>query len=102
MFYRETNIFVSGGRSHYRIPSIVAANDGTVIAFCNDRKDTVIDHADESALVCCRKKPGEDWGSVVSLAELAGWTNSIGAAVYDRETDTVFCCGSRSLGDADV
>jgi len=96
MFFRETNIFVTGGRSHYRIPSIVAANDGTVIAFCNDRKDTVIDHADESALVCCRKKPGEDWGSVVSLAELAGWTNSIGAAVYDRETDTVFCCGSRS------
>lgn len=96
MFYNQTNIFVTGGRSHFRIPSIVAANDGTVIAFCNDRKDTVIDHADESALVFCRKKPGGTWGEVETLAELAGWTNSIGAAVYDPETDTVFCCGSRS------
>lgn len=96
MFYRETNIFITEGRSHYRIPSIVCTNNGTVLAFCNDRKDTVIDHADESTLVCCRKKPGGDWGNVETLAQLPGWTNSIGAAVYDRETDTVFCSGSRS------
>jgi len=56
MFYTDTNIFPTGGRSHYRIPSIIITKHGTVLAFCNDRRNTVADHADESALSMCRRE----------------------------------------------
>ena len=56
--FDEKLIFKTGGRSNYRIPSIAALTDGTVIAFCNDRKDSIIDHADEAALAASVKKPG--------------------------------------------
>ena len=44
MFSNEDLIFASGGCSNYRIPTMVVANDGTVLAFCNDRKDSITDY----------------------------------------------------------
>lgn len=91
MFVQDFLLFPSGGRSNYRIPSIVAAKDGTVAAFCNDRKDSLLDHAEEVALVCAVKKPGGSWGAVQTLAGIPGWSCMIGSAVYDADTHTIFC-----------
>ncbi len=91
MFAKETLLFHSEGRSNYRIPSIVVTNDGTVFAFCNDRKDSLNDHAEETALVYARKRPGQDWESEVTLDGYPGWCCMIGSAVYDSETDEIFC-----------
>lgn len=93
MFYRESLIFASGGRSNYRIPSVIVTNRGTVLAFCNDRKDTLADHADEVSLVLCVKRAEGDWGTVCELAGLEGWSCGIGSAVYDDTVDRaiVFC-----------
>ena len=97
MYANDRLLFASGGRSNYRIPSIVAANDGTIAAFCNDRKDSVIDHAEEVALVCSLKKPGTDeWTPVKTLAGVPGWSCMIGSAVYDAATDTIFCSSGRN------
>ena len=97
MFSRETLLFPTGGRSHYRIPSIVATNDGTILAFCNDRRDTVIDHASETMLVYARRLPGQDWEAVRALDNIPGWSCMIGSAVYDRQTDTVFVSDGRRI-----
>lgn len=91
MYAKDHLLFPSGGRSNYRIPSIVAANDGTVAAFCNDRKDSLLDHAEEVALVCALKKPGQGWGPIRTLAGIPGWSCMIGSAVYDAISDTIFC-----------
>ena len=91
MFFSESPLFSSGGRSNYRIPTIVSANDGTIHAFCNDRHDSLADHAEETALVYARKKPGQAWEAVKTLDAIPGWCCLIGSAVYDGETDTVFC-----------
>lgn len=91
MYENDLLLFPSGGRSNYRIPSIVATKDGTIAAFCNDRKDSLLDHAEEVALVCAVKKPGEPWGPVKTLAGIPGWSCMIGSAVYDADTDTIFC-----------
>lgn len=97
MYASDKLLFASGGRSNYRIPSIVVTNDGTVAAFCNDRKDSVIDHAEEVVLVCARKKPGSDeWTPVETLIGIPGWACGIGSAVYDAVTDTVMCSASRA------
>ncbi|MBQ8509283.1 MAG: exo-alpha-sialidase [Clostridia bacterium] len=96
MYMNDKLLFASGGRSNYRIPSIVATNNGTVLAFCNDRKDSLSDHAEEVALVCARKKPGQNWGEVETLVGIPGWSCAIGSAVYDAVTDTVMCSGGRT------
>lgn len=96
MFFRETLIFPSGGSSNYRIPSIIATNDGTILAFCSDRKDTLADYADRVALVLCRKAPNGDWGKVESILEHDGWSCNIGSAVYDEERGTAFIFASRT------
>lgn len=95
MFYSDTLIFPTGGRSNYRIPSIVVTKKGTVLAFCNDRKDTNADHADECDLVVCRKEKDGKWSEVTCLAGISKWSHMIGAAVYDEITDTVFCSFTR-------
>lgn len=96
MYENDKLLFASGGRSNYRIPSIVVTNDGTVAAFCNDRKDSVIDHAEEVAVVCARKLPDGTWTEVETLAGVPGWSCMIGSAVYDAETDTLMCTSGRN------
>ena len=96
MYEKDILLFPSGGRSNYRIPSVVVTKNGIVAAFCNDRKDSVIDHAKEVAVVCAIKKPGEEWGEVKTLAGIPGWSCMIGSAVYDAETDTIMCSSGRN------
>ena len=95
MKYSEYLVFPTGGRSHYRIPSVIVTADGTVLAFCNDRRDTVNDHAPETDLVCVRKRVGEEWSGVRVLAHVDGWACTIGSAVYDLNADASFCSGLR-------
>ena len=95
MEYCEEIVFATGGRSHFRIPSMIAAKDGTMLAFCNDRKDTVNDHAEETAISFSRKPLSGAWEAVTELASIPGWTCSIGAAVYDENAGKAFCFGRR-------
>lgn len=95
MHFTESLVFPTAGRSHYRIPSIIVTCDGTVLAFCNDRRDTVDDHAPETNLVLARKLAGEEWSPVQVLAHVDGWACTIGSAVYDERTDVAFCSGLR-------
>ena len=86
----DTRLFLSGGRSNYRIPSIVVTNLGTVLAFVNDRRDTLIDHSPESWLVMRRKPLGKEWKELTVLAEHPGWSCRIESAVHDRQTNETF------------
>lgn len=96
MQFHEQTIFSSQGRSNYRIPSVVTTKHGTVLAFCNNRIDTRIDHADEAHL-CVRRKPADgDWEEEKCLFAAPGWSCYIGAAVYDAVTDTVMCFFTRN------
>ncbi|MBO5294928.1 MAG: exo-alpha-sialidase, partial [Clostridia bacterium] len=96
MFAKETLLFPTKEHSNYRIPSIVATKDGTVLAFCNDRKNTVADEAAEVSLMVSCKQAGEDWSPVKPLMDISGWACNIGSAVYDEITDTVMCSFGRS------
>ena len=95
MYIQEKLLFASGGRSNFRIPSIVADRHGNVYAFCNDRKDGLDDHAQEVALVCARKPYQKDWEPVQTIDAVEGWACSMGSAVYDAVTDTVMCSVTR-------
>lgn len=83
----DMHIFLSGDHSNYRIPSIVVTSRGTVMAFANDRRDTLSDHAQVSWLVMRRKEAGSDWEELTVLQQHPGWSCRIESAVYDRETN---------------
>ena len=89
MHFSEDMKFVWVEKSHARIPSLIVTNDGTVLAFCNDRKDSPQDNANEIDLVMIRKKVGCDWEPMVRLVSNVGWQNYIGSAVYDPTLDKV-------------
>ena len=101
MFFKEELIFPSGGRSNYRIPTMVVTKDGTVLAFCNDRKGTVLDTCPEVSLVYKTKKLGEPWSELRVLTEAPGWDCWMGSSVYDGETDTVIVFGGRNPVNTD-
>ncbi len=82
--------------AHYRIPSLVVTNAGTVLAFCNNRKDSGQDHADEVDLVLLRKPLRGEWEPVRAIATAEGWICGIGSAVYDPVSDTAMCTFGRS------
>ena len=96
MFYEETLLFRSEGRSNYRIPSLIVTDRGTVAAFCNDRIDTLKDYAEEVDLVCAVKRAGEPWGAVRTLAHHPTWACTIGSAVYDPATASTLLFFSRN------
>jgi len=96
MFAKETLIFPSGRRSNYRIPSILATNDGAFIATCTDRKDTLADSAPEKALVMRRKNANGNWEELSELIWIEGWSCGNCGSVYDEETDTVFVFGNKT------
>ena len=88
MKFEEKLIFPSGEISNFRIPSLITTNRGTVLAFCNDRKGTLDDHAEVASLCLVRKEAGKDWEELRELCTLDGYHFLIGCAVYDKNTDT--------------
>jgi len=88
--FQQTDIFVAKGRAHFRIPSMVVARDGTVLAFCNRRMDTVGDNAAEVHVVVRRSvDEGKTWRPMEDVLAAEGWTAGIGSAVVDAADGTI-------------
>jgi len=45
---RQVEVFTSGEKGYhtYRIPALIVAQDGTILAFCEGRKNSASDHGD--------------------------------------------------------
>ena len=86
----KKDVFVSRGRSHYRIPSIAVLNRGTVLCFANRRMDTVADGANEVHLIMRRSTDGgRNWDPVRDLFAEEGWDAAVGTATIDGFNGTV-------------
>ena len=92
MYFDERLVFRSTDRSKYRIPNVIATTDGTLLAFCNDRRGTLKDHANEADVVLAvKRKDDTEWGAVQTLAHEDAHSLYIGCAVYDHITKNAFC-----------
>jgi sialidase-1 len=75
----------------YRIPSLVTAKDGTLLAFCNGRVGTAKDNCPYQTIVLRRSKDnGKTWEPLQVIFDKPGWLCYIGAAVVDDATGDVF------------
>jgi len=93
--YSFRPLFESQGPSNYRIPSVVVTARGTIIAFCNDRRNDIDDRSPEHWLCCRRCEEGGEFEPVQKIYGMTDWSCMIGAAYYDAQVDKVMCLFSR-------
>ena len=75
----------------FRIPSLVTAKDGTLLAFCNGRVGSAKDGCPYQTIVMRRSKDnGKTWEPMQTLVDRPGWICYMGAAVVDDATGMVF------------
>ncbi len=94
---KHFEIFKNQRNWHYRIPSIITTNTGTVIALCNCRIGTVGDDAKSVDLVYrISNDNGESWGPIQTLATQKGWAMSLGSSIVNSENNEVLIIFEKS------
>jgi sialidase-1 len=102
-----TAIFVAGtdGYKSYRIPAIITTGKGTLLAFCEGRKNNASDAGDIDMLVKRSTDGGRTWS-----AQQVIWDDSINTCgnpcpVFDETTGTISLLMTHNLGsdkEADI
>lgn len=94
-------LFVSGqdGYHTYRIPSLLVTLEGTVLAFCEARKNGAGDAGDIDVVVRRSRDHGKTWEPYRIIAD--DGTNTIGnpCPVQDRDTGTIWLLLCRNAED---
>jgi sialidase-1 len=97
---QETTVFQSGaeGYNTFRIPAIVQATDGTLLAFAEGRKNSSSDTGDIDTVLKRSTDGGNTW-SALSVVSADG-TNTVGnpSPVVDQSTGRILLLTTRNLG----
>lgn len=96
----EQALFVSGedGYHTYRIPAIIVTMKGTVLAFCEGRKNG---RPDTGEIHMCMKRSadgGATWGPLRVIAKDGPHTMGNPCPVVDRETGAIWMLMTHNLG----
>jgi sialidase-1 len=94
----EVEVFRAGigGYHTYRIPALLTTPKGTLLAFCEGRKNSASDSGDIDLLLRRSFDGGKTWSAVQKLADMG--TDTIGnpAPVFERKTGTIFLLLTRN------
>jgi sialidase-1 len=96
----EGDVFVAGqdGYHTFRIPSLLATPRGTLLAFCEGRKQGRGDSGDIDLVMRSSSDSGATWGPLVVVAEDGANTVGNPCPVVDRATGTIWLALTRNLG----
>lgn len=88
----QTDIWRSGegGYHTYRIPSLIVTGKGTLLAFCEGRKNSSSDTGDIDLLLMRSFDNGRTWARVQTVADHGPDTIGNPCPVIDRDTGTVW------------
>ncbi len=88
---KETNVFVSGldGYHTYRIPASVVTTKGTLLAFCEGRKNSRSDTGDIDLVMKRSSDGGKSWSPMSVLWNDGSNTCGNPCPVVDRDTGTI-------------
>lgn len=94
----KTDVFTSGrgGYDTYRIPGLVVTMAGTLLAYCEGRRNSASDWGNIDVLLRRSTDGGATWSAPVTLADEAERTCNNPVAVVDRQTEAVhlvYCVG---------
>ena len=94
------DVFVPGteGYYRYRIPSVIRASNGDLLAFCEGRRNSGDDHGDIDVVMKRSRDGGRTWGSLQVVWD--DGKNSCGnpCAVLDTATGELWLLLSHNLG----
>ena len=97
-WFRETEVFTSGAEGYhtYRIPALVVSTGGTLLAFCEGRKNGICDWGEINIVLKRSFDNGTSWERMQIVA--ADGDNTIGnpAPVVDRDTGVVWLAFCRN------
>jgi sialidase-1 len=98
--FTQTEVFRAGegGYHTYRIPALIATQKGTLLAFCEGRKNSASDSGNIDLLLRRSFDGGRTWGPVQVVADLGDDTIGNPAPVVDRKTGTVLLLLTRNAG----
>src|SRR3954471_2620626 len=96
----QSDVFVGGqaGYHTYRIPAIVVATNGTVLAFCEGRKNGAGDAGDIDLILKRSVDGGTNWERMQVVAEDGANIFGCPAPVVDRMTGEIFLLTTWGLG----
>jgi len=93
-------LFHSGkeGYARYRIPALLAAPDGSLLAFCEGRKDGGGLNGDIDLILKRSADSGRTWGPIERIMDDGDNTLGNPCPVIDRSNGTLWLAYTRSLG----
>jgi len=102
-FFEQHDVFISGmgGYHTYRIPAIVVTNAGTILAFCEGRKNSAADDGDIDLVLRRSLDNGQTWTDTQIVYEEGGSAEiTIGnpCPVVDRDTGTIWVFFAKNWG----
>lgn len=88
----QAPLFVSGkdGYHTYRIPALIVTKKGTLLAFCEARKNSSADHGDIDLAMRRSTDGGRTWGKMTIIADDGEHTIGNPCPVVDRTTGTIW------------
>lgn len=89
-----------GGYAAYRIPAMVTTSKGTLLAFCEGRKNSASDSGDIDIVLRRSFDNGRTWSRAQVVADRGGDTIGNPAPVVERKTGTIFLLLTSNPGDA--
>jgi sialidase-1 len=98
---QETRVFVSGqeGYHAYRIPSLLVTKKGTLLAFCEGRKDSAKDQGDHDMLVKRSADGGRTWSKQKIIWDDGTNTCACPCVVVDQVTGRIWLLMTWIRGD---
>jgi sialidase-1 len=98
---RQQDIFVCGesGYHTYRIPALVVATNGTLLAFCEGRKNSASDAGDIDILLKSSSNGGQTWSASQVLWDDGANTCGNPCPVVDETTGVVWLLLTHNPGD---
>ena len=90
--FEKQQLFAAGhdGYHTYRIPALAVTTRGTVLAFCEARKNNSADHGDVDLVLRTSHDGGRTWTPMIVVADDGGHTIGNPCPVVDRETGTIW------------
>jgi len=97
----QSDLWVAGteGYHSFRIPSLIVTRKGTVLAFCEGRRNSRSDTGDIDLVMRRSTDGGRTWGTMRVIADDGANTMGNPCPVVDRKTGTIWMPITRNLGE---
>jgi sialidase-1 len=87
-----------GGYHTYRIPALIATKKGTLLAFCEGRRNSAGDSGDIDVLLRRSFDGGKTWGAVQTIADMGADTIGNPTPVIERKSGAILLLLTRNPG----